>query len=145
MYKKTSTAKALYGFRANCHGHNLRVVPISLYSQMSATIATTTELDVVTREASIVPSSENAEQVSVHVKGAEHLLESSSPEPLQDALSRRRSAAIIVTIASINALKTCEAGILTVALPRMGKDLGLPRELLLWYEVSNTLYLSSFS
>ena len=52
-------------------------------------------------------------------------------EPL--ALSKTRSSAIIITIASVSFLNTLGSGLLTVALPRIAKDLDLPNELLLWW------------
>ncbi|KAH8602208.1 efflux pump protein [Bisporella sp. PMI_857] len=52
--------------------------------------------------------------------------------PSTPILSKRRSAAIITTIASVNFLNTLGSGLLTVALPRIARDLQLPHELLLW-------------
>lgn len=47
-------------------------------------------------------------------------------------LSKTKSSAIIITIASVSFLNTLGSGILMVALPQIAKDLGLPHELLLW-------------
>ena len=47
-------------------------------------------------------------------------------------LSKVRSSAIILTIASVSFLNTLGSGLLTVALPAVAKDLNLPHELLLW-------------
>jgi len=47
-------------------------------------------------------------------------------------ISNRRAAAIIGTVAGVTFLNTMGSGILTVALPRIAKDMHLSRELLLW-------------
>jgi hypothetical protein len=48
------------------------------------------------------------------------------------SLSNRRAVLLIATVAGVNFLNTMGSGILTVALPTIGKDLELSVELLLW-------------
>lgn len=78
-------------------------------------------------------------QTSTQVVQVE-LLQSSAQQASDDVVSEQqdstpsktRSAAIIITISSISFLNTLGSGLLTVALPQIAKDLGLPRALLLW-------------
>lgn len=47
-------------------------------------------------------------------------------------ISKARAVTIVGSVASVNFINTMSSGILTVALPRIAKDLELPLELLLW-------------
>lgn len=95
---------------------------------MATTTTTAVELGELSREGNVVPDPDK--RLSVPLAAQEN--SSESPVPEQQELSRRRSAAIIITVAGVNFLNVCGSGILTVALPQMGRDLNLPRELLLW-------------
>lgn len=69
--------------------------------------------------------------------GAEELMGSA----MELALSKRRAALVITTVAGVNFLNTMGSGILTVALPTMAKDLGLGVELLLWYVIPRCIFV----
>ena len=56
-------------------------------------------------------------------------------------ISKRRAAAIIITVAGVNFLDSVGSGLLTVALPTIAEDLGLSKELLLWYVPLKTMFI----
>jgi hypothetical protein len=64
-------------------------------------------------------------------------------EPQSSTLSKTQSSGIIITVACVSFLNTLGSGLLTVALPRIAKDLELPKELLLWSVSSNASHLLS--
>jgi hypothetical protein len=47
-------------------------------------------------------------------------------------ISKARAVTIVGSVACVNLLNTMTSGILTVALPKIAKDLDIPPELLLW-------------
>ena len=98
---------------------------------MSTTVTTTIELGELSRAGSTVPIA-NKDVTQLPLRSEENIVEAPATVVEQNELSKRRSAAIIVTVAGVNLLNVTGSGILTVALPQMGKDLSLPRELLLW-------------
>lgn len=52
--------------------------------------------------------------------------------PHEDDMSRTRATIIIATVASMTSMNSMLSGMLTVALPRIAKDLALKENLLLW-------------
>lgn len=98
---------------------------------MSTTATTTIKLGELSRAGSTVPIS-NKEVTQLPLRSDENVVETAATGAKQNEISKRRSAAIIVTVAGVNLLNVTGSGILTVALPQMGRDLSLPRELLLW-------------
>ena len=97
---------------------------------MSTSATITIELEELSRGGSTIALSDK--EVILPQRSQDELAEATPFSVQQNELSKRRSAAIIITVAGVNLLNVCGSGILTVALPQMGKDLGLPRELLLW-------------
>ncbi|KAK5164198.1 uncharacterized protein LTR77_009892 [Saxophila tyrrhenica] len=58
--------------------------------------------------------------------------DSASTEDKQDAPNTTRATGIVVALCGVSCLNTLGSGILTIALPKMAKDLDLPQDLLLW-------------
>lgn len=56
-----------------------------------------------------------------------------------NAISTARTVTIIATLTGSSVVSSFSTGLLTVCLPHMAKDLGLPASLLLWYDVLDTL------
>lgn len=53
-------------------------------------------------------------------------------EPRTDFLPHGRAIIVIASLAGVNFLSSLTNGFLTVGLPRMASDVGLPQHLLLW-------------
>ena len=54
-------------------------------------------------------------------------------------LSKGRTMTIIATLTGTTVVSSFSSGLLTVGLPKMAEDLGLPGNLLLWYALQNLM------
>lgn len=102
-----------------------------------ATMTTTATIELTSLDNNYELSSKDPSFPAVGIADAEEAVATASiglTESRDDDISTRRAVAIIITVAGVNFLNTMGSGILTVAFPRIALDLGISRELLLWYE-----------
>ena len=102
-----------------------------------ATMTTTATIELTSLDNKYELSSKESSLPAIGSAAAEEAVANASIELIEsrnEKISTRRAAAIIITVAGVNFLNTMGSGILTVAFPRIALDLGIPRELLLWYD-----------
>lgn len=101
-----------------------------------ATMTTTATIDLTSLDNKYELSSKESPLPAIGGAAAEEAVANASIELIEsrnEKILTRRAAAIIITVAGVNFLNTMGSGILTVAFPRIALDLGISRELLLWY------------
>jgi MFS family permease len=92
-------------------------------------MATEVELRIITVDDTVEPRISRAKNELGSIPGPPTDLPYSSSTP---TLTKARSIMLMVTLSGISFLKTFNSGMLTVALPTIATDLGLPTALLLW-------------
>jgi hypothetical protein len=99
-------------------------------------MTTTATIELTSLDNKYELSSKESSLPAIWSAAAEEAVANASIELIEsrnEKISTRRAAAIIITVAGVNFLNTMGSGILTVVFPRIALDLGISRELLLWY------------
>lgn len=96
------------------------------------------ELELAGHNGAIVPKAVlhlDGDQSSTQILNADAMTEAVNGAPIR--ISRSRATVIITILTGVSFLNTMGSGLLTVGLPRIASDLGLPENLLLWYDYSS--------